>query len=231
MTNAILGVLAATALATPAPAQAERPNPFRAAYREFVAKKVALDASHGFPCEAEEVSPLLFPFQRACVAWAVQGGRRGLFLKFGLGKTRIQLETIRLTVEKSHEWCGLIVVPLNVRQEFIQEAEALNISTAFVRTDDDARAALDRHMDHPCGGGPLILLTNYESVREGKLDPTRWGPISLDEASILRGLGGPRRSASSWGASRGRPTCGSWRRPRPRRTTTSSCWPTPPTWA
>lgn len=37
-----------------------------------------------------------------------------------------------------------------------------------------------------------IYLTNYESVRDGKLDTRLFETASLDEASILRGLGGSK---------------------------------------
>jgi hypothetical protein len=37
-----------------------------------------------------------------------------------------------------------------------------------------------------------VYLTNYESIRDGKLDPRQFTGISLDEASILRGLGGTK---------------------------------------
>src|SRR6185312_8250928 len=40
--------------------------------------------------------------------------------------------------------------------------------------------------------GPGIYLTNYETVREGKLDVSRFGAVSLDEAAILRGFGGTK---------------------------------------
>jgi hypothetical protein len=37
-----------------------------------------------------------------------------------------------------------------------------------------------------------IYLTNYESVRDGKLDVSLFAGVSLDEASILRGFGGSK---------------------------------------
>lgn len=37
-----------------------------------------------------------------------------------------------------------------------------------------------------------VFLTNYESVRDGKLDPNLFDVVSLDEAACLRGLGGTK---------------------------------------
>lgn len=38
----------------------------------------------------------------------------------------------------------------------------------------------------------LSFVTNYESVRDGKLDPREFKAVSLDEAAILRGFGGTK---------------------------------------
>ena len=148
-------------------------------YTEFIHSKVKIDDAHGFNCDPSEVHELLKPHQRDIVAWAVRGGQRAIFTAFGLGKTMIQLEVLRLTLEKSSRDTGLVVLPLGVRQEFKRDAEKIGMSVKFIRTD----AEVD---------GPGIYLTNYESVRDGKLDPKGFGAITLDEASILRGLGGTK---------------------------------------
>jgi hypothetical protein len=113
------------------------------------------------------------------VCWAVRGGRRALFGAFGLGKTVIQLETTRLILEKSGGGRGLIVLPLGVRQEFMRDAAMLGLSVKFIRSIDEA-------------GPDGIYLTNYETVRDGKLDPQEFTVLSLDEAGVLRGFGGTK---------------------------------------
>lgn len=40
--------------------------------------------------------------------------------------------------------------------------------------------------------GDGIYLTNYESIRDGRLGPRIFDVASLDEASVLRGLGGSK---------------------------------------
>lgn len=147
------------------------------AYREFVAAKAKLSKSNGFDCDPSEVHPILKPHQAAMVCWAVQGGRRALFGAFGLGKTLIQLETLRLILEKAGGGRGLIVLPLGVRQEFIRDAAMIGLAVKFIRSIDEAAA-------------DGIYLTNYETVRDGKLDPREFTALSLDEAGVLRGFGG-----------------------------------------
>ncbi|XAL85126.1 DNA helicase [Mycolicibacterium phage phi1_186001] len=119
---------------------------------------------------------MLLPHQRDLVRWAVAGGRRAIFAAFGLGKTVMQLEIVRLSLAKHGGGRGLIVMPLGVRIEFAHDANMLGIETRFVRRTDEV-------------GGDGIYLTNYESVRDGKLDPTLFTAVSLDEASVLRSFG------------------------------------------
>jgi len=152
------------------------------AYIEFLKAKVAVAANVGLPCELADVNPVLKPHQAAGVVWAVRGGRRALFEAFGLGKSVQQLEIIRIILEKLGGGRGLIVIPLGVRQEFARDAiEVLGWSAPprFVRTSVECQA-------------DGIYLTNYESVREGKIDTRDFAVVSLDEAAILRGLGGSK---------------------------------------
>ncbi|MEJ5127668.1 DNA methyltransferase [Comamonas sp. MYb21] len=148
-------------------------------YQQFLHDKVTLPEQLGFPCEPHEVNPLLKPHQVAMVCWAVEGGRRALFAAFGLGKSVMQLEIVRITRAKAGGM-ALLVIPLGVRQEFFRDAAMLGIKVKFVRSIDEC--------DDPEG----IYLTNYETVRDGKLNPTLFTVTSLDEASCLRGFGGTK---------------------------------------
>ena len=63
------------------------------------------------------------PHQRDIVKWAVRGGCRAI-LPFGLGKSVMQIETLRLI----HAHAGgkvLVICPLGVRQEFKRDAQML----------------------------------------------------------------------------------------------------------
>lgn len=147
-----------------------------APYAEFIAAKANFDTARGFEVADDEIHPALFPHQRAIVQWAVRGGRRAVFAAFGLGKSVIQLETLRLTLAHAGGGRALIVCPLGVRIEFAHDAAMLGIPTRFVRWTNEV-------------DGPGIYVTNYESVRDGRLDPTLFTAVSLDEASVLRSYG------------------------------------------
>lgn len=148
-------------------------------YFDFLRSKVVQAPESGFDLEPSELSPALKPHQRAAVLWALKGGRRALFESFGLGKTVQQLEWCRQVV-RHDGGRALIVLPLGVRQEFRRDAvELLGMDPPeYVRTMAEADAA-----------GGDILLTNYERVRDGDIDPRKFTAVSLDEASVLRSFG------------------------------------------
>lgn len=156
------------------------------AYREFIKKKTTVASDYGFTVERSEVNPLCRPHQVDAIVWAVRGGRRALFESFGLGKSIQQLEILRLTL-KHAGGLALIVAPLGVRQEFKRDAEKLGFDITFVRSMDDVRQRelFTEENSH-------IYITNYETVRDGKLDPSNFTVTTLDEAAILRGFGGSK---------------------------------------
>jgi len=175
-----------------------------ASYRTFLERKVRMAAQDGFPfVTADQVNPLLKPHQRDIVLWAVKGGQRAIFAAFGLGKSFMQIEILRL-LQQLGGGAPLVIAPLGVRQEFKKDVHTLatgehpNITDAqreelrawqaghparipsitFIRATDE----IDRRTGH-------LHITNYETVRDGKLDPNLFGAVSLDEASVLRSFG------------------------------------------
>lgn len=148
-------------------------------YLDFLRKKIKLADSFGFDVTDAEINQLLKPHQRDIVRWLVRMGRAACFAAFGLGKSVIQVETVRLTRERAGG-TALIVIPLGVRQEFMRDAAMLGVKVKFIRRIEEA--------DDPEG----IYLTNYETVRDGKLDPRLFTVASLDEAACLRGFGGTK---------------------------------------
>ena len=148
-------------------------------YNDFLRSKIVAAPETGFVVPDSAIHPALKPHQRDAVKWAVAGGRRGLFERFGLGKTAQELEYCRLVTE--HEGGkALIVLPLGVRQEFARDAmQLLGIEApVYVRTMEEVQAA-----------SATILLTNYERVRDGNIDPKAFTACCLDEASVLRSFG------------------------------------------
>lgn len=149
-------------------------------YHEFLESKMVIAPETGFDIDPAEVNPKLLPHQRDAVVWAVHGGKRALFESFGLGKSNQQLEFCRIVAEHENGQ-ALIVVPLGVKQEFVRDAVELlgwDYEPPYVRNMEEIR----NHQEK-------VLITNYERVRDGDIDPSYFIATSLDEASVLRSFG------------------------------------------
>ena len=145
-------------------------------YLDFLRQKIKLASFAGFEVADAEINPILKPHQRKIVQWAVQGGNRAIFASFGLGKSVMQIEVTRL-VQKHAGGKVLIVCPLGVRQEFKRDGAMLGVHFEFIRRPEEMIDGQD------------FYLTNYESIRDGRLDPNLFAVVSLDEASVLRSYG------------------------------------------
>lgn len=154
-------------------------------YADFLRAKKPIAQTYGFPVDASLLNPILKPHQAAIVKWAIEGGRRAIFAAFGLGKSFMQLETLRLVIAREGGR-ALIVCPLGVRIEFAADAAKLGDFRPGFGT-GDLHLKFVRHTDQLDGDG--IYVTNYESVRDGKLDVSEFTAVSLDEASVLRSYG------------------------------------------
>lgn len=148
-------------------------------YREFLESKIDLATESGFVVDRSKINPALKPHQADAVAWALKGGRRALFEAFGLGKTVQEIEFCHQAAEHTGGR-ALIVLPLGVKQEFTRDAvELLGYEKPeYCRTMDEVKACDSQ-----------IVLTNYERVRDGDIDPSYFAATSLDEASVLRSFG------------------------------------------
>lgn len=148
-------------------------------YIEFLKQKIEIAPESGLDVSANDMNPAMKPHQKDAVAWALRGGCRALFESFGLGKTVQEIEYC-YQVTKRLGGKALIVCPLGVKQEF--ERDAVKIlgyeKPEYVKTMAEVKATK----------GP-ILLTNYERVRDGDIQPEYFTATSLDEASVLRSFG------------------------------------------
>ena len=169
-------------------------------YDSFLRAKLQFAAFTGREIAPHEVNPLALPHQADVIRWAARGGRRAIFAAFGLGKSLMQVELARL-MQKHARGRHLQVCPLGVRQEFIRDghldtpefrlaAHKQGLDYDAVRREYSIDFQFVQKTDQVGGDG--FYLTNYESVRDRKIDMNLFSSVSLDEASILRGFGGTK---------------------------------------
>jgi len=138
-------------------------------YTEFLNRKKQITNYSGFEISDAEINQILFPFQRDIVKWALRIGKGAIFADCGLGKTFMQLEWAK-HVNKYMNEKVLILAPLAVSFQTIEEGKKIGIDIQYCRKQDDIKKD--------------IIITNYEMLSH--FDVTKFSGIVLDESSILK---------------------------------------------
>lgn len=153
-------------------------------YSKFIESKIIQTKEAGFEVNDNDLHPSNKPHQNDIIRWAAKGGQRAIFASFGLGKTQIQLELMKLSIIRNtgdSNNFGLIICPLGVKGEFKKDASRLGMEIEYVRNDQEVE-----------NRATPFLITNYERVRDGGIDIKKYSNlifVSLDEASVLRSYG------------------------------------------
>lgn len=148
-------------------------------YDEFLKTKKIKFKSYGIDVDPSRLHPSLFQFQKDSVLWMLRKGRALGGLDTGLGKTRVQLEWMRMLVELGHASRGLIIAPLSVAKQTLREAAKIDLDLKYVREVQDLD---DTHR---------LFITNYEMAHH--FNPSDFGAVALDESSILKSFDGHYR--------------------------------------
>lgn len=143
-------------------------------YRQFLERKAQLGGEHGF--EPTFMPSFLFDFQAHLVDWSIRRGRAAKFADCGMGKTPMQLVWAQNVVEREARPV-LILAPLSVSQQTVEEAEKFDI---------DAKRSMDG--SH---AGARIVVTNYEKLH--LFDPSDFAGVVCDESSIIKNFDGVRK--------------------------------------
>jgi DNA modification methylase len=180
-----------SARASKAPASTPRPKalprgkvPRKDPYQAFLATKAVAASPAGFRVELDTINPKLFAHQRAVVAWALGMGRAAVFADCGLGKSGISLEWARHVAARTGKPV-LILAPLTVAAQFVEEGEKFGVPCRYVREQSEVTE-------------PGVYTTNYD--RLDKIDAAAFGGVVLDESSVLKNFSGTtkRKLVAMW---------------------------------
>lgn len=138
-------------------------------YTEFLTAKMAAPSPIGL-AEVPVLPAALKPFQQDIVTWALRRGRGAVFAGTGLGKTFQQLSWAQAIRDDTRRPV-LVLAPLAVAQQTVQEARKFNI--------DSVEYAADRTV-----AKSDIVVTNYDRI--DNFDPSQFSGIVLDESSIIK---------------------------------------------
>lgn len=140
-------------------------------YQEFLRRKAIAAAPAGF--EPGTMNEAMMDFQAASTAFALRQGRAALYLSTGLGKSICQLEWLDQCIRHTNK-PGLLLAPLAVAKQFEREAAKFGYDAHVIRD----MTTVGNH----------INIVNYD--RLDKIDPSVFGAVSMDEASILKSYTG-----------------------------------------
>ncbi len=138
-------------------------------YQEFLSSKRILAPACGFDVADSDLNPMLFPFQRDIVRWALKRGKAAIFAHTGLGKGPMQLEWCAQVSKRTGKPC-LIAAPLAVAQQFMSEAEKFGYALTLCKTGEDVQ--------------PGLNVTNYERLH--LFDLSQFAGVALDESSCIK---------------------------------------------
>jgi len=139
-------------------------------YLSFLQSKTPTISDSGI--EPHDTHPRLFDWQSQIVKWALRRGRAAIFADCGMGKTLMQIEWARQIGKRV-----LIVAPLSVAEQTIEEASSVDDTIRFCSSPQDQDG---------------IWITNYQKLHH--FIGARYDAIVLDESSILKSLDGKTRT-------------------------------------
>ena len=136
-------------------------------YQDYIGAKMASVPASGLAVDPETEG--LFPHQVDLTRWALRRGRAAIFADTGLGKTRMEVvwcDTIYRAVRAD----SLILAPLAVAPQTVEEAAKIGIQVTHCMDDADVR--------------PGINIANYERLH--RFNASRFGAVVLDESSCIK---------------------------------------------
>lgn len=137
-------------------------------YADFLASKRLVAPPAGIDA-VPELSASLFPFQADIVRWALRRGRAAIWEDCGLGKSRQAIEWARVVA--AHTGGNvLILTPLAVAQQFVDEGAKIGVTVTHAREQSDVK--------------PGINVTNYERLH--KFETRDLAAVVADESSCLK---------------------------------------------
>jgi hypothetical protein len=143
-------------------------------YASFIAAKRHTTGEFGF--DPYWIPDCAFDFQEHIIRTAIRKGRIGIFADTGLGKTLLQIAIAENVIRHTNKRV-LILTPLAVAFQFIDEAERIGVS--------DIEHIKDSRMHKK------IVVCNYERLH--LLNPDDFVCVMLDESSILKNFAGKIR--------------------------------------
>lgn len=136
-------------------------------YSTYLESKQRMVSRAGITTQLRDYA--LFPHQHDLTRWALRRGAAAIFADTGLGKSRMQIAWADM-VCRDTGGDVLILAPLAVAEQTIEEAAVIGVKISHAREDADIV--------------PGINITNYDRLH--KFNCTRFTGVVLDESSVIK---------------------------------------------
>lgn len=136
-------------------------------YAAFVADKIGIKPASGLNVSILDYN--LKPHQFDITQWALRRGSAAIFADTGLGKSRMQLAWAD-TVYRETRSDVLILAPLAVAQQTVEEGAAIGVAVNHCHDGADVRTGIN--------------ITNYDRLH--RFDTAQFGAVVLDESSCIK---------------------------------------------
>ncbi|MFT3704679.1 MAG: DEAD/DEAH box helicase [Agriterribacter sp.] len=157
-------------------------------YKELLARKIKVAQRNGFKIDRSNLHPSNKPHQNDIIERCIGDGAGLIAADTGLGKTAMAIEICRiiLSTERllySNNKKALIVTELGAAETFINkdpevgEGARLGIDMSYVTNQGESDTS-------NCD----IVVTNYERVRMGCFDFSRFSVVCLDEGNYIKNM-------------------------------------------
>lgn len=154
----------------------------RQEYIDFLHSKIRVAEKKGIKIDAARLHPSTKDHQREIICWSLELGRALVAPDCGTGKSHMGIETMRILHEEYGEKC-LIVTELGAKETFVDpdpmvgDGARLGVKLEYITTTEEALAS-------ECS----IVVSNYERVRMGDIDFSKFGAVWLDEGNYIKNM-------------------------------------------
>lgn len=151
-------------------------------YEQFLAGKIKVAEKKGIDVDYSLLHHSGKPHQNDIIVWNLKMGAALVAADTGMGKTHIGIETMRI-LQSIYSGKCLIVTELGAAETFVNddpevgEGARIGVKLEYVTNQDEA-------FKSECN----IIVTNYERVRNGEFDFSKFTAVWLDEGNYIKNM-------------------------------------------
>jgi hypothetical protein len=145
-------------------------------YEKFLDTKRIVSLPTGI-ADPPPIHPAMFAHQQAVTRWALRRGKACNWMQTGLGKSLCEIEFSRVV----HQHTGgnaLIVTPLAVARQFVDEGKRIGVDVNLCREPSDVKDGVN--------------VLNFDRVE--RFMHLQWASVTIDESSCLKDYTSARRN-------------------------------------